>query len=35
MSKITFTGSPPIGRHITEVAGIKKITLELNSLRRP
>ena len=31
VDKITFTGSPPVGRHITQVAGIKKITLELGN----
>ncbi len=28
VDKITFTGSPEIGRHILAVAGIKKVTLE-------
>ena len=28
VDKITFTGSPEIGRHILSVAGIKKVTLE-------
>ncbi len=31
VDKITFTGSPTIGRHILEVAGIKKVTLELGN----
>jgi len=31
VDKITFTGSPPIGRHILSVAGIKKVTLELGN----
>ncbi len=31
VAKITFTGSPPIGRHIMSVAGIKKVTLELGN----
>ena len=31
VDKITFTGSPAVGRHITAVAGIKKITLELGN----
>ena len=31
VAKITFTGSPAVGRHITSVAGIKKITLELGN----
>src|SRR5215212_3200219 len=29
--KITFTGSPEVGRHILAVAGIKKVTLELGN----
>ena len=28
VDKITFTGSPDVGRHILSVAGIKKVTLE-------
>ncbi len=31
VDKITFTGSPDVGRHILSVAGIKKITLELGN----
>jgi acyl-CoA reductase-like NAD-dependent aldehyde dehydrogenase len=31
VAKITFTGSPPVGRHILSVAGIKKVTLELGN----
>ncbi len=31
VDKITFTGSPEIGRHILAVAGIKKVTLELGN----
>lgn len=31
VAKVTFTGSPPVGRRITEIAGIKKITLELGN----
>ena len=31
IDKITFTGSPEIGRHILAVAGIKKVTLELGN----
>jgi acyl-CoA reductase-like NAD-dependent aldehyde dehydrogenase len=31
IDKITFTGSQAIGRHITQVAGIKKITLKLGN----
>ena len=30
-AKVTFTGSPAVGRRITEIAGIKKITLELGN----
>ena len=29
--KISFTGSAPVGEHITRVAGIKKLSLELGS----
>jgi acyl-CoA reductase-like NAD-dependent aldehyde dehydrogenase len=29
--KISFTGSVPVGRHICEIAGIKKVTMELGS----
>ncbi len=31
VAKISFTGSPPVGRHILSVAGIKKVTLELGN----
>ncbi len=31
LDKITFTGSPDVGRHILSVAGIKKVTLELGN----
>jgi len=31
VAKITFTGSPPVGRHILQIAGIKKITLEMGN----
>jgi acyl-CoA reductase-like NAD-dependent aldehyde dehydrogenase len=31
VDKISFTGSPEIGRHILSVAGIKKVTLELGN----
>jgi acyl-CoA reductase-like NAD-dependent aldehyde dehydrogenase len=31
VAKVTFTGSPAVGRRITAVAGIKKITLELGN----
>jgi acyl-CoA reductase-like NAD-dependent aldehyde dehydrogenase len=31
VDKITFTGSPDVGRHIVSVAGIKKLTLELGN----
>jgi acyl-CoA reductase-like NAD-dependent aldehyde dehydrogenase len=31
VSKITFTGSAAVGRHIASVAGIKKVTLELGN----
>jgi len=31
VAKITFTGSPAVGEHITRVAGIKKVTLELGN----
>jgi acyl-CoA reductase-like NAD-dependent aldehyde dehydrogenase len=31
VNKITFTGSPDVGRHILSVAGIKKVTLELGN----
>jgi acyl-CoA reductase-like NAD-dependent aldehyde dehydrogenase len=31
VSKVTFTGSPGVGRRILEIAGIKKVTLELGN----
>lgn len=31
VDKVTFTGSPAVGRRLTEIAGIKKITLELGN----
>ncbi|MFQ5866258.1 MAG: aldehyde dehydrogenase family protein [bacterium] len=31
VAKITFTGSPPVGRQILSRAGIKKVTLELGN----
>ena len=31
VDKITFTGSPDVGRHILSVAGLKKVTLELGN----
>jgi acyl-CoA reductase-like NAD-dependent aldehyde dehydrogenase len=31
VAKITFTGSPPVGRRIKQVSGLKKVTLELGS----
>ena len=31
VAKVTFTGSPPVGRRITSIAGIKKVTLELGN----
>ncbi len=31
VAKITFTGSPSVGRRIKEISGLKKITLELGS----
>lgn len=31
VAKITFTGSPPVGERITNIAGIKKVTLELGN----
>jgi glyceraldehyde-3-phosphate dehydrogenase (NADP+) len=29
--KVSFTGSVPVGKHICEIAGVKKVTLELGS----
>jgi acyl-CoA reductase-like NAD-dependent aldehyde dehydrogenase len=31
VAKISFTGSPAVGKRITEIAGIKKVTLELGN----
>lgn len=31
VAKVTFTGSPEVGRRITEIAGIKKVTLEMGN----
>jgi len=31
IAKITFTGSPPVGRRIKALSGLKKVTLELGS----
>lgn len=31
VAKVTFTGSPPVGRRILAIAGIKKVTLELGN----
>ncbi len=31
VTKVTFTGSPAVGERITQVAGIKKVTLELGN----
>ena len=31
VSKVTFTGSRMVGTHITQVAGLKKVTMELGS----
>ena len=31
VAKVSFTGSPAVGRRLTEIAGIKKITLELGN----
>ena len=31
IAMITFTGSPPVGKRIRELAGLKKVTLELGS----
>lgn len=30
-AKVSFTGSPPVGRRITQVAGLKRVTLELGN----
>ena len=30
-AKVTFTGSPPVGRRILEIAGLKRVTLELGN----
>jgi acyl-CoA reductase-like NAD-dependent aldehyde dehydrogenase len=30
-AKISFTGSPPVGRQITSLAGLKRVTLELGN----
>jgi acyl-CoA reductase-like NAD-dependent aldehyde dehydrogenase len=31
VAKVTFTGSPAVGKRITEITGIKKVTLELGN----
>ncbi|MGH7494045.1 MAG: aldehyde dehydrogenase family protein [bacterium] len=31
IAKVTFTGSPAVGKRLTEIAGLKKITLELGN----
>jgi len=31
VAKVTFTGSPAVGERITQIAGIKKVTLELGN----
>lgn len=31
VSKITFTGSPPVGKRIKQISGLKRLTLELGS----
>jgi acyl-CoA reductase-like NAD-dependent aldehyde dehydrogenase len=31
VAKVTFTGSPAVGKHILSVAGIKKVTLEMGN----
>jgi acyl-CoA reductase-like NAD-dependent aldehyde dehydrogenase len=31
VAKVTFTGSVPVGRRVVEIAGIKKVTLELGN----
>ena len=30
-AKVSFTGSPPVGEHILQVAGLKRVTLELGN----
>jgi len=30
-AKVSFTGSPPVGKHILSVAGLKRVTLELGN----
>src|SRR4051812_8493472 len=30
-AKVSFTGSPPVGRRITQIAGLKRVTLELGN----
>jgi len=30
-AKVSFTGSPPVGRRILEIAGLKRVTLELGN----
>jgi acyl-CoA reductase-like NAD-dependent aldehyde dehydrogenase len=30
-AKVSFTGSPPVGAHILQVAGLKRVTLELGN----
>jgi len=31
VAKVTFTGSPPVAKRITQIAGVKKVTLELGN----
>lgn len=31
VAKVTFTGSPAVGKRLTEIAGLKKVTLELGN----